>query len=737
MSSKSNGHQTSAVGPGRKQHSQNSPTVHLTPGEVVSIDGDYLPQSRPRPPSMMMMSNGSSVSSTPDTTMNLAWQQQQSNNRPGGQRSGPTDGRDRPWSNAEQPQQPQPPQSPLSETSMRSDGRPSDSEAPTYTSQTSLDTDAPGFSRDQFGRQSMSEKRHASLDAKNTDTYQRNKKLREERERQKQTESEQPTSASKENLPPSDKPLDNGRPLFVRPVDLPRASSRDIGPTLGLKKSSSLESLQTVVQEIQMQEEEPQIGCYGYHRPTAIRVVRGRGCNESFRAAVDRSYDESGQPTDGHNKEPMETLDEAAEVEANEMIPPPRSPSEIGIPILNNKSETRKSKKKNANAAGLLLKGLGSMFRFGKHRKSAPASPESGHQSSGSDPAVSGHSMAGGNMIMPSSGNQQQQQHHHHHQSERRSSGHSGSIGRSSEVDRHHVLRRTLPPDERDRAELGRQMAVAVARQAAQEEQKRIQHHYLRLMDQQQRQAAAHEQQKQQQQQSGATTGDSTNRSQRLHQLRAQHQKRHAEQQRQSTHTPTEQLESNNKNMVEIAHGRSASYDPYNDVRKPRSRAAVGEPNTLMPIPTVSSMYNNNYDEFQLNRRQQHYHSQRSARETRMSPPGGNAWSGSERPVSNYFEYESLHIAGHKVALSGPPYKPQQHQQQQQQQGQQSSNRRPPTMQGDEGPAFFRRPDRNSTGLEYGSNQVRSSQRESVYGASNYGSQNNPSRPAPLTGSKV
>ena len=37
-----------------------------------------------------------------------------------------------------------------------------------------------GFSRDQFGRQSMSEKRHAALDAKNTDTYQRNKKLRSE-----------------------------------------------------------------------------------------------------------------------------------------------------------------------------------------------------------------------------------------------------------------------------------------------------------------------------------------------------------------------------------------------------------------------------------------------------------------------------------------------------------------------------------------------------------------------------
>ena len=63
---------------------------------------------------------------------------------------------------------------------------------------------------------------------------------------------------------------------------------------------------------------------------------------------------------------------------------------------------------------------------------------------------------------------------------------------------------------------------------------------------------------------------------------------------------------------------------------------------------------------FVNSRRQQHYHSQRSARETRMSPPGsGNPWvgTGTDRPVSNYFEYESLHIAGHTVALSGPPYK--------------------------------------------------------------------------------
>lgn len=48
-----------------------------------------------------------------------------------------------------------------------------------FDCRTSLeDPNAPVFSRDQFGRQSMSEKRHAALDAKNTDTYQRNKKIR-------------------------------------------------------------------------------------------------------------------------------------------------------------------------------------------------------------------------------------------------------------------------------------------------------------------------------------------------------------------------------------------------------------------------------------------------------------------------------------------------------------------------------------------------------------------------------
>ncbi|XP_077271740.1 partitioning defective 3 homolog isoform X3 [Temnothorax americanus] len=55
---------------------------------------------------------------------------------------------------------------------------------PTYDSQLSLEelnSSSNKFSRDALGRQSMSEKRHAALDAKNTDTYKRNKKLREEK----------------------------------------------------------------------------------------------------------------------------------------------------------------------------------------------------------------------------------------------------------------------------------------------------------------------------------------------------------------------------------------------------------------------------------------------------------------------------------------------------------------------------------------------------------------------------
>lgn len=182
----------SSAGPGRRQHSQNSPTVQLTPGEVVSIDGDYMPQR--------FDSSGTS------DQLDQSWHY--------GGRAGPVDGRDKAWHEPGA-------QSPCSD-------RPSDSDAPTYASQTSLeDPNGGGFSRDQFGRQSMSEKRHASLDAKSTDTYQRNKKLREEREKQKQQETEmiqqlqqqqqqaqqqKQHQSTKENVPPSGRTT---RPIYL------------------------------------------------------------------------------------------------------------------------------------------------------------------------------------------------------------------------------------------------------------------------------------------------------------------------------------------------------------------------------------------------------------------------------------------------------------------------------------------------------------------------------------------
>ena len=143
-----------------------------------------------------------------------------------------------------------------------------------YASQVSLE-DAPAtFARDAPGRASMSEKRHATLDAKSTDTYQRSKKARAERE-----------AAAGE-------------------------AAGQVGPMLGMKKSSSLESLQTMMTEMKV--ETVRGGAAG-RTGKSSRVVRGRGCNESFRAAVDRSYEaaqdsEDPQQTD---QEVMETFDRA------------------------------------------------------------------------------------------------------------------------------------------------------------------------------------------------------------------------------------------------------------------------------------------------------------------------------------------------------------------------------------------------------------------------------------------
>lgn len=142
----------------------------------------------------------------------------------------------------------------------------------TYASQLSIESNPPvdAFSRDAVGRRSMSEKHHAALDAKETGTYQRNKKLREEREKQMLT-------GSMESL------ADAKRVSLRSKVNDLKAEAMDkvgeLGPSLGMKKSSSLESLQTMVQEIQMSDEP--------RGPVSLKTPRGRGKEEALRAAVE------------------------------------------------------------------------------------------------------------------------------------------------------------------------------------------------------------------------------------------------------------------------------------------------------------------------------------------------------------------------------------------------------------------------------------------------------------------
>ncbi|XP_030266169.1 par-3 family cell polarity regulator beta a isoform X1 [Sparus aurata] len=67
-----------------------------------------------------------------------------------------------------------------------------------------------------------------------------------------------------------------------------------LGPTLGLWKSSSLESLQTAVSEAKQSRIKAQVP---FHRPRP-HMVRGRGCNQSFRIAIDKSYDGPSEDDD-------------------------------------------------------------------------------------------------------------------------------------------------------------------------------------------------------------------------------------------------------------------------------------------------------------------------------------------------------------------------------------------------------------------------------------------------------
>uniref|UniRef100_A0AAY4ALR7 PDZ domain-containing protein n=1 Tax=Denticeps clupeoides TaxID=299321 RepID=A0AAY4ALR7_9TELE len=234
-----------------------------------------------------------------------------------------------------------------------------------------MSADADGvFKREGFGRQSMSEKRTKQYgDASQLEILK--------------------TRKSKS----MDLVADESN-LFPRPANPAGSSPQNVGPSLGLKKSSSLESLQTAVAEVTLNGDLP------FHRPRP-RIIRGRGCNESFRAAIDKSYDRP--TTNGEEDEGMETLEEDTEESSRsgrdslstvaDLTPLPVSerPLVNGSQVRNDKKKDKPGKEKRKQqqqqekekekekdkekdkdkikAKKGMLKGLGDMFRFGKHRK--------------------------------------------------------------------------------------------------------------------------------------------------------------------------------------------------------------------------------------------------------------------------------------------------------------------------------------------------------------------------------
>uniref|UniRef100_A0A3P8VWA3 Par-3 family cell polarity regulator n=1 Tax=Cynoglossus semilaevis TaxID=244447 RepID=A0A3P8VWA3_CYNSE len=208
----------------------------------------------------------------------------------------------------------------------------------------SPDVDPDGtFQREGFGRQSMSEKR-----------------------------TKQYSNAAE---------LDIVKSRKSKSMDLGEFS---VGPSLGLKKSSSLESLQTAVAEAALKSE------INVNRQSS-RIVRGRGCNESFRAAIDKSYEKPGVTlTEDENS--METLDEDTEGSSRSGRESMSTSGDliVGTGLNGNLSKDDrvrdwekiggKEKKKperdkeekdkeKIKAKKGVLKGLGEMFRFGKQKK--------------------------------------------------------------------------------------------------------------------------------------------------------------------------------------------------------------------------------------------------------------------------------------------------------------------------------------------------------------------------------
>ncbi|XP_048455034.1 partitioning defective 3 homolog B [Rhincodon typus] len=168
------------------------------------------------------------------------------------------------------------------------------------------------------------------------------------------------------------------------------STGNDVGPMLGLKKSSSLESLQTAVAEVRKNE-------LPFHRPRP-HMVRGRGCNESFRAAIDKSYDgpeipdddseessQSGHETPG-SESALQGNTEHEDVENSDGKTKKEKKKKEKKKKVKTKGKTKDKEKKKENdnqEKKAKKKGFGAMLRFGKKKEEKGKEQKSKHKSDG------------------------------------------------------------------------------------------------------------------------------------------------------------------------------------------------------------------------------------------------------------------------------------------------------------------------------------------------------------------
>ncbi|XP_054720744.1 partitioning defective 3 homolog B-like [Uloborus diversus] len=119
-----------------------------------------------------------------------------------------------------------------------------------------------------------------------------------------------------------------------------------VGPSLGLMKSSSLESLQTMVQEQQK-------------RGIVSTSCSARACNESFRQAVDKSFEAPAEDAANLNGAKVSQIQNLKTTHNHTRA------KTVDSATITHAKQDKPAKKKG------IFRGLGSVFRFGKSSKKA------------------------------------------------------------------------------------------------------------------------------------------------------------------------------------------------------------------------------------------------------------------------------------------------------------------------------------------------------------------------------